>query len=152
MTAPLKAQSFADLKPLRRTLQERAAQQAERERLRREAEQRARAERHLFQDAVGAVQPLKGQHERHWPAPVPPEPLPVQRQLDEARVLHESLSDEFEAICSFKSQQTTADYHGVFLGLAVIQHGVDVIDISETNDTFQIRSSNWRNERFRTCR
>ena len=55
MTAPLKAQSFADLKPLRRTLQERAAQQAERERLRREAEQRARAERHLFQDAVGAV-------------------------------------------------------------------------------------------------
>ncbi len=96
MTAPLKAQSFADLKPLRRTLQERAAQQAERERLRREAEQRARAERHLFQDAVGAVQPLKGQHERHWPAPVPPEPLPVQRQLDEARVLHESLSDEFD--------------------------------------------------------
>ena len=96
MTAPLKAQSFADLKPLRRTLQERAALQAERERLRREAEQRARAERHLFQDAVGAVQPLKGQHERHWPAPVPPEPLPVQRQLDEARVLHESLSDEFD--------------------------------------------------------
>ena len=96
MTAPLKAQSFADLKPLRRTLQERAAQQAERERLRREAEQRARAERHLFQDAVGAVQPPKGQHERHWPAPVPPEPLPVQRQLDEARVLHESLSDEFD--------------------------------------------------------
>jgi len=27
---------------------------------------------------------------------VPPEPLPVQRQLDEARVLHESLSDEFD--------------------------------------------------------
>lgn len=96
MTAPLKAQSFADLKPLRRTLQERAALQAERERLRREAEQRARAERHLFQDAVGAVQPLKGRHERYWPSPVPPEPLPVQRQLDEARVLHESLSDEFD--------------------------------------------------------
>ena len=30
MTAPLKAQSFADLKPLRRTLQERAAQQGSR--------------------------------------------------------------------------------------------------------------------------
>ena len=33
-----------------------------------------------------------------------------------------------------------------------VQHGVDVVDISETNDTFQIRSSNWRNKRFRTCR
>ncbi len=58
MTAPLKAQSFADLKPLRRTLQERAAQQAERERLRRVAVQRALSERHLFQDSVGALQPL----------------------------------------------------------------------------------------------
>ncbi len=96
MNAALTARSFADLKPLRRALELAAAQQAERERLRREAERRARAERHLFQDAVGAVQPLKGQHERHWPTPVPPEPLPVQRQLDEARVLRESLSDEFD--------------------------------------------------------
>lgn len=96
MTASLKALSFADLKPLRRALQERAAQQAERERQRREMERRARAERHLFQDAVGAVQPLKGRQQRHWHLPVPPEPLPVQRQLDEARVLQEALSDEFD--------------------------------------------------------
>ena len=96
MTASLKALSFADLKPLRRALQERAAQQAERERQRREMERRARAEHHLFQDAVGAVQPLKGRQQRHWHLPVPPEPLPVQRQLDEARVLQEALSDEFD--------------------------------------------------------
>lgn len=95
MTA-LTARSFAELKPLRRALQEAAAQAAERERLRREAERRARAERHLFQDAVGAVLPLKARPERHWPRPVPPEPQPVQRALDEARVLHESLSDEFD--------------------------------------------------------
>jgi len=92
----LTARSFADLKPLRRALQEAAAQAAERERLRQEAERRARAERHLFQDAVGAVLPLRHRSERHQPQPVPPEPLPVQRMLDEARALHESLSDEFD--------------------------------------------------------
>ena len=96
MTAALKARSFADLKPLRRALQEAAAQAAERERLRLEAERRARAERHLFQDAVGTVLPLKTRPERHWPSPTPPEPQPVQRQLDEARVLRESMSDEFD--------------------------------------------------------
>ena len=92
----LTARSFADLKPLRRALQLAAAQEAERMQQRREAARRARAERHLFQDAVGPVQPLKSRHERHWPAPVPPEPLPLQRQLDEERVLHEALSDEFD--------------------------------------------------------
>lgn len=96
MRAALTAHSFADLKPLRRALQELAAQETERAQQRREAERRARAQQHLFQDAVGAVQPLKGSHERHWPSPVPPEPLPVQRNLDEARVLRESLSDEFD--------------------------------------------------------
>ena len=86
----LTARSFADLQPLRRALQEAAAQEAERARLRREAE------RHLFQDAVGPVQPLKGRDERRWHAPEPPEPLPVQRTLDEGRVLRESISDEFD--------------------------------------------------------
>jgi DNA-nicking Smr family endonuclease len=96
MSAALTARSFADLQPLRRALQEAAAQEAERARLRREAERRARAERHLFRDAVGPVAPLKGLPDRHWPAPVPPEPQPVQRVLDEERVLRESLSDEFD--------------------------------------------------------
>jgi hypothetical protein len=73
MTAPLKAQSFADLKPLRRTLRSgpRSRPSANGCAAR---PSNARAERHLFQDAVGAVQPLKGQHERHWPAPCRPSP------------------------------------------------------------------------------
>ena len=96
MNAALTARSFADLKPLRRALGEAAARQAERERLQREAERRAYAERHLFETAVGPVAPLRGLQERHWPRPVPPEPQPVQRALDEARVLRESLSDEFD--------------------------------------------------------
>ena len=96
MSAAFKATSFADLQPLRRALAEAAARQAAREQQRREAQQRARAERTLFQDAVGAGQPLKGQDERRWHVPEPPAPLPVQRELDEERVLRESLSDEFD--------------------------------------------------------
>ena len=96
MNAALTARSFAELKPLRRALQEAAAQAAERERQRQEAERRARAERHLFADAVGAVLPLKHRPERHQPQPIPPEPLPVQRALDEQSVLRESMSDDFD--------------------------------------------------------
>ncbi|WP_313075334.1 Smr/MutS family protein [Melaminivora sp.] len=88
--------SFADLKPLRRALAQAAAEAAERERLRAEAERRERAERQLFAHSVGPVQPLKGLQARHWHAAEPPEPVPVQRQLDEARVLRESISDEFD--------------------------------------------------------
>lgn len=93
---PVKVHSLKDLKPLRQALAEAAAQQAERERLRREAERRAQAELRLFQNAVGVVQPLKGAENRRWHTPALPEPLPVQRELDEERVLLESISDEFD--------------------------------------------------------
>lgn len=100
MTAPaprsIAVHSFADLKPLRRALAEAATAQAERERLRLEAERRAQVERNLFAHTVGPVQAIRGQGTRRWHAAEPPEPVPVQRQLDEARVLHESLSDEFD--------------------------------------------------------
>ncbi|WP_313080695.1 Smr/MutS family protein [Pulveribacter sp.] len=94
--ARLTVHSLADLQPLRRALAEAAAQQAARERERREHERRLQAERNLFAASVGAVRPLKGQDARLWHVPEPPEPLPVQRQLDEERVLRESLSDEFD--------------------------------------------------------
>ncbi len=96
MTAPLKARSLKDLQPLRQALAEAAAREAERLRQQQEAARRARAERMLFQDAVGPVQALRGTQERRWHTPEPPEPLPVQRILDEERVLVESISDEFD--------------------------------------------------------
>jgi len=96
MTPTAKARSFQDLKPLRQALAEAAAQQAERERLLREAERRAQAELMLFQNTVGEVQPLKGAQNRRWHELALPEPLPVQRELDEERVLLESISDEFD--------------------------------------------------------
>lgn len=92
----VKARSLQDLQPLRKALAEAAAREAERLRERQEAARRARAERMLFQDAVGPVQPLRGTQERRWHTPAPPEPLPVQRTLDEERVLLESISDEFD--------------------------------------------------------
>ena len=92
----VKARSLQDLQPLRKALAEAAAREAERLRERQEAARRARAERMLFQDAVGPVQPLRGTQERRWHTPEPPEPLPVQRTLDEERVLLESISDEFD--------------------------------------------------------
>ncbi len=92
----LAVHSFADLLPLRRALAEAAAQEAAREQERRERERRAQAERNLFATAVGPVRALKGQDARRWQVPAPPEPLPVQRRLDEERVLRESLSDEFD--------------------------------------------------------
>ncbi|WP_311222394.1 MULTISPECIES: Smr/MutS family protein [unclassified Acidovorax] len=92
----LKVHSLQDLKPLRQALAEAAEREAQRLRDRQEAARRARAERMLFQDAVGPVQALRGTAERRWHQLAPPEPLPVQRELDEERVLLESISDEFD--------------------------------------------------------
>lgn len=98
ITIAMKAKSLQDLRALRQALSDAAARQAEQLRLQQQAQHRAQAQGRLFRDAVGPVQALKSPpHERHWHAPVPPQPLPVQRQLDEARVLRESLSDEFDA-------------------------------------------------------
>ena len=69
---------------------------AAREAARREAQRRAEAERNLFANAAGPVVPLR-QPVRARLAPEQPAPIPVQQQLDEQRVLLESLSDEFDA-------------------------------------------------------
>jgi DNA-nicking Smr family endonuclease len=53
------------------------------------------AEKHLFSRAIGATQPLR-QVAPVSLAPEPPAPIPFQQQLDEQRVLRESLSDEFD--------------------------------------------------------
>ena len=91
----MKARSLAELAALKAALlqaQRSAAEQAARER---EAAARERLERELFATTVGRVQAL-----RKAPAPVLPRerpaPVPRQRQRDEAAVLVEALSDEFD--------------------------------------------------------
>ena len=91
----VKARSLQDLAAIKAQLEADAArvaaEQAERERL----EKQAQAERHLFKRAVGAVKPLA-----HAPrvslSGEPAKPLALQQKLDDDNVLRESLSDDFD--------------------------------------------------------
>ncbi|WP_296870846.1 Smr/MutS family protein [Tibeticola sp.] len=93
----LQARSLQDLGALRTALAEARAQALAREAERREAERRARAEAELFVRAVGPVRPIAAvAHARvHHPKPRPA-PLALQQQRDEAAVMREALSDEFD--------------------------------------------------------
>ncbi len=91
----VKARSLQDLAAIKAQLAadaaRAAAEQAERERL----EKQAQAERHLFKRAVGTVKPLA--HEpRVSLSGEPAKPLALQQKLDDDNVLRESLSDDFD--------------------------------------------------------
>ncbi|MDM0043737.1 Smr/MutS family protein [Variovorax dokdonensis] len=93
---PTALKSLGDLKNLASEL----AEQREREAARRAAEAalalKRQAEQNLFARAIGATQPLRKRQQTVALAPEPPAPIPFQHQLDEQRVLIESLSDEFD--------------------------------------------------------
>ncbi len=91
----MKVNTLADLKALKRAMAERAAAEAIQREAQRQAELQRERERRLFAHAVGPVQAIANPG-RIEPRPVPVEPLPVQRQLDEASVMREALSDEFD--------------------------------------------------------
>ncbi|MEJ6024222.1 Smr/MutS family protein [Ramlibacter sp. PS4R-6] len=96
----MKFKSLQDLQAVGKKLAEQQKAAAEKERARQEAERRAHAERTLFVRAAGEVQPLRqhaAPHRRVDLAPEQPAPVAVQQQLDEQRVLQESISDEFDA-------------------------------------------------------
>jgi DNA-nicking Smr family endonuclease len=92
----VKAKSLKDLQQLQRQLAQQRQHAAELEAARAAAHRKAEAEKNLFVRAAGDVKPL-----RHAPRVVhaldQPPPIPVQHQLDEQRVLQESISDEFDA-------------------------------------------------------
>ena len=91
----VKARSLQDLAAIKADLAARAAAEAAEKAARALAEKQAQAERHLFKRAVGAVKPLN--HEpRVALAPAPAKPLALQQQLDNDKVLKESLSDDFD--------------------------------------------------------
>ncbi len=92
----MKLVSLQDLKLVQKKMaaqQKLAAAQAA---ARQEAERLRLAEQNLFKRAAGAVRPIR-QPARVPLAAEPPAPIPVQQQLDDQRVLIESLSDEFDA-------------------------------------------------------
>ena len=92
----MKSKSLKDLQHIQQKLAEQQKLTADREAARREAELRASAEKSLFVRAAGAVKPMRSQR-RVDLAPGQPPPIPVQQQLDDQRVLHEAISDEFDA-------------------------------------------------------
>ena len=87
--------SLADLKDVQRSLAQQREREAAEAIARAAAERKRVAEQDLFTRAIGATQPLRRKASVHL-APEPPAPIPVQQQLDEQRVLRESLSDEFD--------------------------------------------------------
>lgn len=91
----VKARSLQDLVAIKTQLKAKAEKAAALEAARLEALRRANAEKNLFIRAVGAVTTLD-----HAPrvslSPQPAKPLAQQQHLDDANVLRESLSDDFD--------------------------------------------------------
>ena len=92
----MKAKSLKDLQQIQRRLAEQRESAAALEAARAAAHRKAEAEKNLFVRAAGAVSPLRHAPRVHH-VHEPPLPIPVQQQLDDQRVLMESLSDEFDA-------------------------------------------------------
>ena len=91
----MKAQSFKDLAKMRAQLAETQALEAAREAARRAEAARVLAAKNLFVRAVGAVKRLPEKPVVQLDQDLPP-PIPVQHQKDEAEVMRESISDNFD--------------------------------------------------------
>lgn len=91
----LSARSFHDLAPLAQVLSDARRRRLAEEQAEREARALALREKNLFIDAVGAVEPIRDHGHAVILRPLPP-PIPFQHQLDEARALLETMSDEID--------------------------------------------------------
>ena len=91
----MKSKSLQDLDAMRKKLADNAKAKELAEQARIAAEKRAEAERNLFTRAVGKVAPIPNQ-ERVWSPPQRPTARPLQQDLDDEAVMHESMSDEFD--------------------------------------------------------
>ena len=91
----MKSKSLQDLSAIRQQVIDAAQAAAAAELARREAQQRAEAERNLFVRAVGAVKPLPFKERVHM-KPHRPAPRPLQQDLDDQAALMESMSDDFD--------------------------------------------------------
>ena len=103
--AAASATSLQDLGRLKKALQDAARLAAEQAAAAREKAERVRRERHLFTLSVGAVEPLKKQAVNPLPS-ARPSPTPRQRELDEASVLHEAISDDFDVESLLETDDT----------------------------------------------
>ena len=91
----MKFQSLQDLKQVKKQIAAAQAQAAAEEAARVAALRKAEAEKNLFTRAIGKVAPLPANNKAHLPSP-PREPVATQHKKDEAQVIQDSLSDEFD--------------------------------------------------------
>lgn len=97
-TMPAKSpslRSLSDLKQVQRSLAEAREREAAQALAQAAAQKKRVADEDLFARAIGATRPLRKSAPVSL-APEPPAPIPVQQQLDEQRVLRESISDDFD--------------------------------------------------------
>jgi DNA-nicking Smr family endonuclease len=87
--------ALADLKQVKAALAEQARLAEEAQKLAAEKKRLQEQEHNLFRKAVGAVKPMSDTSRRE-PAPKGTAPVARQKQRDDAAVLRESLSDEFD--------------------------------------------------------
>lgn len=90
-----KLQSLADLKTVKKEIDRQTAERAALEAARLAKLKQQREEKEMFSIAVGRVSPLPSKDTSVLPKDQPP-PIPVQQQLDEQRVLRETMSDEWD--------------------------------------------------------
>jgi DNA-nicking Smr family endonuclease len=91
----VKVRGLADLAAVKAELLRQRAEAAAAERAAAERAERERRERELFARSVGPVEPLRRGTVHALPR-ARPEPVPRQRQRDEAAALAASISDEFD--------------------------------------------------------
>ena len=91
----MKSKSLQDLDAMRKKIADNTKVKELAEQARIAAEKRAEAERNLFTRVVGKVAPIANQ-ERVWSPPQRLTPRPLQQDLDDEAVMHESMSDEFD--------------------------------------------------------
>ena len=91
----MKFQTLQDLKQVQKQIAAAQAQAAAEEAARVAALRKAEAEKNLFTRAIGKVAPLPAHNKAHLPSP-PREPVATQLKKDEAQVIQDSLSDEFD--------------------------------------------------------
>lgn len=87
--------SLADLKQVKKAIEAQAKREAERKAEALKQARQATADKDLFQQAAGKVQPLQ-QAAKAQLQSARPQPELLQHQLDEQAALQESLSDEFD--------------------------------------------------------
>lgn len=92
----VKVKSLADLKQVKKAIEAQAQAEAERKAEEQRRARQATADRDLFRQAAGQVQPLAAPPKAPLQPPKP-QPLPIQRQRDEQAALQEALSDEFDS-------------------------------------------------------